>query len=45
MTLIGDEEDVPGLTGYDRPYRLENWPPEDLESYVGGPFVKREENN
>lgn len=28
------------LTPYDKPYRLENWHPEDLVSYVGGIYAK-----
>lgn len=31
-----DEELEIELTPYDRPYRLENWPIEDLIMYVGG---------
>lgn len=30
------------LTPYNRPYRLENWPIEDLVTYVGGIYAKEE---
>ena len=28
------------LTPYNRPYRLENWPIDDLVTYVGGIYAK-----
>lgn len=28
------------LTPYDKPYRLENWPLEDLIGFVGGVYAK-----
>lgn len=28
------------LSPYEKPYRLENWHPEDLIAYVGGGFAK-----
>ena len=35
-----DDEDVSLLTPYEQPYRLNNWPLEDLISFVGGPYAK-----
>lgn len=34
------DDDLSLLSPYQRPYRLENWPMEDLIAYVGGNFAK-----
>ena len=35
---------VTQLTGYSEPYRLENWPLDDLIAYVGGTYAKEAYN-
>lgn len=39
---FGNSELEAELTPYDRPYRLENWPMEDLVMYCGGDYAKYE---
>jgi hypothetical protein len=40
-----DRDDEELLSPYAEPYRLENWPLEDLIAYVGGPYAKEAYSN
>lgn len=42
MFLEVEEEE---LAPYDKPYRLENWPMDDLVMYVGGSYAKEAYSN